>query len=337
MMGIVFEHCTVIGDFKYSSFYSSLFQASVMQFFKFATICFFLIAGFLINHKFQEYKPLAYLKNRFKNTIGPWVFWITILMLVNIGAMLVKYYRSGSSEMTDNFFAYLGEQYYITVFFSSYWFILNFLICIAILLAFKKYIYKIWFGAILACLSLFYSVNLYYDWIITNHTIAVFGFVFYLWLGAYINKYYAEIRAFMKRTSIWFFLALTAFFLLLADLEIIHLKNLDVIDAYNSLRITNVLYSLSFFLLLLKVGPISFLNKYLAPRKNTYGIYLLHPIILVHLLPEILRPFKISINTLSLFEGTVYCIVRFLIVYLISFGLVWLIGWTKIKWSIGVS
>jgi membrane-bound acyltransferase YfiQ involved in biofilm formation len=335
MIGIVFEHCTVIGHFNYLSFSSSLFQASVMQFFKFATIAFFLIAGFLINHKFEEYTPLEYLKNRFKNTIGPWFFWVNVLMLLNIGAMLVKYYRQGSSAMTDNFFAYLGEQYYLTVFFSSYWFILNFLICISILLIFKKYIYKIWFGITLGCVSLFYSVNLYYEWIITSHTIAIFGFVFYLWLGVYMNKYYTEVSAFIKRVSIWYFLAFTAFFFLLADLEIILLKNRGVIDAYNTLRITNILYSLSFFLLLLKVGPISVLNKYLVPRKNTYGIYLLHMIIFLHLLPEIFRPLKIDIDTISLIGGSFYSIIRLLVVYVLSLGLVMLIGRTKFRWSVG--
>lgn len=337
MIGIVFEHCIVIADFNYSSIYTSFLQASVMQFFKFSTIAFFLIAGFLINHKFLEYTPWQYLKNRIKNTFWPWVCWVNIFVLITIGNMLYKYYRHGTSEMTDNFLAYISHEYYITMFFTSYWFILNFLICISILLVFKKYLYKVWFGVILGLVSLFYSVNLYYDWIITSHTVALFGFVFYLWLGVCMNKYYRQILEFIKRRSIWWFIGLTAVLFLFATLETLHLGVLGVADAYNTLRISNILYSLSFFLLLLKIGPIVSLNKYFDPRKHTYGIYLLHPIILYQVLVEIFRPLKITIDTLSFAEAVGYSVVRFLVVYGLSFVIVRLLRYTRLKWSIGVS
>lgn len=337
MMGIVFEHCTTIGVPNYANFYSGMFQASVMQFFKFATIAFFLIAGFLINYKFTEYGPWEYLRNRFKNTIKPWLFWLNVLILLNVINLLVKCFRRGSSQMPDSFFSYLAEQYHYAIFFTSFWFILNFLICIAILLIFKKYIYKLWFGLILAVVSLFYSINLYYDWIITNHSTALFGFVVYLWLGVMMNKHFDKLGPWIHKTSIWWLVGLTTVLFFLADLEAVYLKNLNIEDAYNTLRITNILYSLSFFLLLLKIGPIKAINKYLLPRETTFGIYLIHYIVIQHILTELLRPLKINVNTITLVESAAYSVLRFLIVYVLSIALVMLIRRTKLRWSIGLS
>lgn len=338
MIGIVYEHCTMVGEAHYASFFSGMMQASVMQFFKFSTIAFFLIAGFLINHKFTEYTPLQYIKNRFKSTIGPWSFWLNVLVLLDVVNLVVKYFiYHGTHPMPDNFFAYLAGLYYDIIFFSSFWFILNFLICISILLIFKRYIYNIYFGAVLGLISIFYSVNLYYGWVLTSHSTALFGFVFYLWLGAFINKNYDVISLFIKKTSIWWFIGITVFFFILGDLETVYLKEIAIEDAYNTLRISNILYSLSFFVVLLKIGPIASVNKYLEPRQTTFGIYLLHQIIITHLLTEIFRPFRLYVESLTLFEATLYGIIRFLITYSISLIFVILIRKTWFKWSIGNS
>jgi len=337
MMGIVFEHCTTIGNANYESIFSSMFQASLMQFFKFATIAFFFIAGFLINHKFTEYTAWEYLKNRFKNTIKPWIFWLNVFVSLSVLGVLIKFVKRGRSELPSDFYSYLIEEYRFTIFFTSFWFILNFLICIAILLIFKRYIYKIWFGAILGIVSFFYSVNLYHKWIITDHTTALFGFVFYLWLGVMMNRHYEKLKLWLTKVSVFKLLIITAVLYLLADIEIIHLKELGTIDAYNTLRITNILYSLSFFLLLLKIGPIPCINKYLSPRTTTFGIYLLHQIIIVQILTEIFRPFKINPESISLIDGTIYTLLRFILTYALSVTLVLLIRRTKFKWSIGVS
>src|SRR5689334_3986973 len=57
MFGIVFEHSAVLWGTKYSTIGDTLLQVITMQFWKFATIAFFLIGGFLINYKFTEYTP----------------------------------------------------------------------------------------------------------------------------------------------------------------------------------------------------------------------------------------------------------------------------------------
>lgn len=337
MVGIVFEHTEVFGAANYASFSTSMLQVSVMQFFKFATVAFFLIAGFLINHKFAEYTPFQYLKNRFKNTIGPWAFWLNVLILIEIVNLLfIAYFKyNGERHMPSPFLNYLGESYYNVIFNTSFWFILNFLICIAILLVFKRYIYKIGFGILLGLTSLFYSINLYYGWIRTQHTTALFGFVFFLWLGAYMNKHSDTLFSFIKRTSYTLLIGVTLVFFIAADLEIIYLKSIGIEDAYNTLRITNILYSLSFFLVLLKIGSISYVNRVFEPRKTTFGVYLLHEIIILHVLESLLHPFHGYVSAMTAVGAILYSFLRFIVTYGVTMLIVKVILMTKFKWSIG--
>lgn len=339
MMGIVFEHTEVFGAANYASFYTSMLQVSVMQFFKFATIAFFLIAGFLINHKFTEYTPLEYLKNRFKNTIGPWAFWLNVLVLWQVLDLLfIAYFKyNGERHMPSPFLPYLLHSYYGVVFNTSFWFILNFLICIAILLIFKRYIDRIGFGVVLGLTSLGYSINLYYGWIRTQHTTALFGFVFFLWLGAMMNKHSAWLFGLIKKTSYRLLIGVTLVFFIMADLEIIYLKSIGIEDAYNTLRITNILYSLSFFLILLKVGSVPILNEVFEPRKTTFGIYLLHEIIILQMLAGIIHPFFHGyVTSMTAWEAIGYSFIRFFLTYTITLLFLKIIRSTKFKWSIGL-
>jgi hypothetical protein len=337
MIGIVFEHTEVFGNENYVSFYTSLLQVSVLQFFKFATIAFFLIAGFLINHKFTEYTPWQYLRNRFKSTIGPWALWINVLVLIDIiNLLFIAYFKyNGERHMPSPFIDYLFTSYYNVVINTSFWFILNFLICIAILLLFKRFIYSVVFGVILGMASLFYSLNLYHEWIRTPHTTALFGFVFFLWLGAYMNKHIDALFSFIRRVS-WLALgSITVVLFFLADFEIIYLKSVGMEDAYNTLRLTNILYSLSFFLVLLKIGSVPFVNNVFQPRKTTFGIYLTHQIVILHILNPIFHAFHWYLSSMTAIAAILYSILRFVITYLISIVIVRILFVTKLRWAIG--
>lgn len=336
MFGIVFEHSIDMGMNKYQDLFSTFVQASVVQSFKFATIAFFLISGFLINYKFAEYSPLQYLKRRFKNTIGPWLLWLHVFLIIDIIETWKRYRNSSElSPLSDDFLTFLGKDYYNLITGTSFWFVLNFLICIVLLLIFKKYLYKIGFGILLGLVTLVYSLNLYFEWFITLHTTAVFGFVFFLWLGVYLNRHYDCVLSFIRATSMIKILIITVFLFLLSDLEIIYLKVNGMDDAYNTLRISNILYSLSFFGLLLKLGPISWVNKVLQPRKTTYGIYLIHQIVISYILREILRPFNIDTKGMSIYLACLYGFLRFALVYSITFLIAKGIVKTKFRWAIG--
>lgn len=334
MVGIVFEHSSVLWGNIYETTGDRLIQASAIQFFKFATIVFFIISGFLLNHKFTEYSAVGYLKNRFKNTIGPWLFWVMILVLLNLCHMYFMHMKSDDPLIPLP--EYIYDQLSNIIFHTSFWFIFNFLICISILLLFKKYLFNLSFGILLGCVSLFYSLNLYYGWIITEHTTALFGFVFYLWLGVYVNKYYHLISKFIITISWFWLIAINVGLFAICNAEILFLMNRGSIDSFNTLRISNILYSIGMFLLLLKIGPIKPIQRILKPRETTFGIYLIHQIFIFRLLPEIFNPIGIMVvSKMTVLQATSYTLVRFTIVYFLSILVVATILKTRAKWIIG--
>lgn len=334
MMGIVWEH-SAMGIFSYKDQSSTLIQSFTIQGFKFVTIAFFIIAGFLINHKFQEYSAKQYLKNRYSNTIKPWLFWVFVFVLITIVDRLIAWHKgSDVGLLVTNFPLYLYKLMNIVLFFSPYWFILNFLICITILLLCKKILYKPWFGIILAVLSLVYSVNLYFRWFETTHSAALFGFVFYLWIGVYLNKYYQNFQTFVAKLSWKIILSLILIFLFLGMIESFYLSKHGLMDAYNTLRISNIFYSLIVFVALFKIGPIKAI-KYLKPRQTTYGIYLIHFIVTERLLHLIFQPLHIDATQLSVWANTGITVGRFLLAYGFSLGLTMILSNTKMKWLVG--
>ncbi|TCD12756.1 acyltransferase [Pedobacter frigidisoli] len=336
MIGIVIEHCGIVPTNRYSTQLELTVETCIIQLFKFSTIAFFLIGGFLINHKFQEYTPLEYLKNRFKKTIKPWLFWIIVLMLLMTLDRYVAFMKgSDGGLMTSNFPLYLYTIAKQILLLSPYWFILNFLICITILLIFKKQLYNLWFGLILALLSLFYSVNLYNGWLETTHTTALFGFVFYLWLGVYFNRFYDQVMHIIKSTkwAILIILVLASFVFAVAESN--HLNKIGISDAYNTLRFSNIIYSLVVFALLLKIGNLSWIRRNLHPRETTFGIYLIHVILIERFLPLIFQPLKLKVLEFNVWENTGILLFRFLVVYIISFYLTRLLSKTKAKWMVG--
>lgn len=336
MLGIVIEHSSAFWLLKYTNYSDRLIQAGYMQLFKFATIAFFLISGFLINHKFAEYTPLQYIRNRFKNTIGPWLFWIAIYLAISVAQHLFMFLKSGDSKNlpTDWYDATIG-LFFRVIFHSNYWFILNFLICIAILLLCKRYIYKWGFGLILGLMSFFYSINLYFGWVQPEHTTALFGFVFYLWLGIFLNKNFVEVKNILNKISMSTLIVANLILFTLSILETVHLMDLKMADPFNTLRATNIFYSIGIFALLLKIGDMKEVQKALNPRHTTFGIYLFHQIIIDWVLIEIVRPFKLNLDTMSAMNVVGYSLLRFVFVYALSLLLAKFIAKTNFKWSIG--
>ncbi len=335
MIGIVLEHSPAVGNDIYLNNVDTFIGALFIQLFKFSTIAFFLIGGFLINYKFQEYNSLQYLKNRFKNTIKPWLFWVFVFMVLTTIDRYVAYRKGGEGLLVTHFFQYLVELLNHALFYTTYWFILNFLICITILLIFKKFLYKIWFGVILGCISAIYSINIYYNWFITLHSAALFGFIFFLWLGVYLNKYYDRIIVFLNKIT-WYPLLLLGFMSFgLAIAESFQLLNLGSKDAYNTLRISNIVYSLIIFAVLLKIGNIPTMQKKFQPRKTTFGVYLIHYLLISRFLPLIFQPLKLDYQHLSIWANTGILLIRFLITYSLSFTITSMILKTRLKWAVG--
>lgn len=336
MIAIVMEHCSLFWGIHYKNLSDQIIQSIALQTLKPGTIIFFILAGFLIGDKFNTYNTIEYLKRRINNTIKPWLFWIGILLFLNFIQGFLRYTKGKIPNFFDTPIVDFFQQLNHIVFFTSFWFILNFLICIFILLLFRKYIYKLKFGLLLLCLSLFYSVNVYFLWIPTAHTTALFGFIFYLWLGVQLHKYFDKFNQIIGKIKKYQLVVITLACLVLNISEGIFLMNLGSEDPFNTLKITTIIYSLSAFLLLYKIADFKLIDK-LNPRSTTFGIYLIHQIIVFHLLQIIFKLLHINYNDSSSITVLLLQIFRFLVVYSLTYTIVSLIlrKGGRLKWIIG--
>ncbi len=336
MIGIVMEHASVFWNVKFITIQDRILQTISLQFFKFGTIVFFLVAGFLIGDKIKTYTPAQYMKRRLSTTVKPWLFWVAFIILLNYVDLLVKQLRNPDENLFANPVLQFFKQITDMVFYTSFWFIINFLIGMGILLVFRKYLNSLLFGVVLLLLSLFYALNLYQQYLATEHTIAVFGFIFYLWLGFQIHEHYGRFQQFVKKLPLWFLIFCSLGMLIISCTESMYLLNINPKDPYNTLRVTNVVYSVFCFLLLFKIGNLKWVDS-IKPRVTTFGIYLIHYIIILHLLPHILRPMHLydvkGFTAIQLFFMQLF---RFFLAYGITYFLVRMIYKVpKIRWVIG--
>jgi len=334
MIGIVADHNFNVGDYIFQVYSTNYWIYFInIQLAKFGTISFFLLAGFLLGDKFTEYTPGQYLNRRFKNTFKPWIIWSLIFLAVIIikEAVVTAKFNPGHF----NFVETLVNGLAIVYLYSNYWFIINFLICIAILLIFRKNLYSLKLGSILLACTLFYCVNCYYEWIFPIHTTAIFGFVFFLWLGAQLNKKWNIIDEKIKELPYYVFILAFLLTFAFTAFESTRLMALKSMEPVNTLRFSNILYSLAACALLIKIRDFNWIS-YFKPRETTYGIYLVHYILVYALVDEILRHFNIGKPAnLSVWGIVAYQYVRFIIVYLITFGFVMAVNSTPYRWLIG--
>lgn len=336
MMSIVMEHATNFDDSIYlpkSSMEANIFSF-ITQFGKFGTIGFFLLAGFLIGEKFTDYTPGQYLKRRLDSTFIPWLFWTTIFLLSLLIDDYIRISRFNHGVIPPEFHDKLIWQFSLVYLYSSFWFIPNFLICITILLLFKKHLYNKWFGAILLGFTLLYTVNIYTETIQPRHSTAILGFVFFLWLGAQFNRRLDALEQWIAKTSYAVWIALCIVTLALGMGEANILKGLHSVDPFNTLRLSNILYSLACFFLLLRIKQFNFV-KFLKPRETTYGIYLLQTIIVSSILPLIFKPLKYSWESLSFPMVIGFLFLRTVLTYFMAYFMVRLLSATKLKWVVG--
>jgi len=338
MICIVMEHSSLLLGKTYTLLSDQIIQVTTLHIWKFGTIVFFLLSGFLIGDKFETYTSAEYFKRRWGNTFKPWLFWVTVAVALNYINFAIVYFKFGMNDILLNPWQTFYTQVYNVVFLSSFWFIINFLICIGILLAFRRYINSMVFGGILAVFSLFYSVNLYFNWIPTGHTVAIFGFVFYLWLGYQLNKNFSAFTQWVNRVSKWWLvLAVVAAFVLdcCETFWMAHLKLVDV--GFNTLKLTNIIYSLVAFVALFKFSPYIHIQQF-KPRTVTFGIYLIHHLLLFHVLPEFFRPLGIRDEDYRpMWQMLSLTLARFILAYSMSYFITLLIakGPKQISWLVG--
>jgi len=334
MIGIVMEHSSPFLGLQLISLPDKIIQIVSLQFIKFGTIVFFILAGFLIGDKFHQYTTKEYLGRRLQTTIRPWLFWVAIFLVLFYINQAVLYFKGSDQVGISHPLAYLIDRFHFILVYTSFWFIINFMFCITILLLFRKYMYNLGFGIILGIFSLFYSVNVYFDWIPTSHTTALLGFIFYLWLGVIMHKYIALFNKWINNRSFALIFSLVIITFILSCLETLGLMQLGIVDSLNTLRITNILYSFASFLFLYRFCNFKSIEK-LRPRSMTFGIHLIHHILILIFLPMILQPLKISYQSESAWSLFYMQFLIFILIYGTSYIIVYYIGRSKWKWVVG--
>lgn len=263
MIAVVAVHCTWGGNYLAHS--GTFF---LLQGLKFATIAFFICAGFLLGNKIVTDRPFSYFENRVKNVALPWSIWTGAFILLLVAKAFLMREAVTTTTWTD---AALS-----VVFDTSYWFVPNLLLGLAILLTFRKWLFSPVLGACLGAVSLFYAANIYLDVMPTGHPSAVVGFIFYIWLGVNFFRQKDAVVAYLARVP-WSVIFLTVLLTYaLAMWETNYIKALGGLDPLNSVKISNQIFSLAVFAMLVKSNW-RMVPSAMKVREVTFGIYLIHP------------------------------------------------------------
>lgn len=178
----------------------------------------------------------------------------------------------GTESMNTSIASDLSTIAYI-LFYSPYWYVPVYFITLIVILIFNRYMNKIWFGAILMLITAFYTFSFRSQ--IKDHTTAFFAFVFYVWLGMFINEKNLIEKIRKWRVDVLIILIVIA--LILASFQsYLLLVNHDLFY-FNNLRFFNQVYGVLFFCLLIRICPQNPTFLSLIPgRKRMVFIFIMY-------------------------------------------------------------
>lgn len=312
--------------------FEGIIKSFVKQLGAISTIIFFIVSGILMRSKLQGYNLKGYFNERIPGVYGPWLF----IVFFNIFLIMV-YQLSKQDLLANRSLSTIANSIYAIVngliVYGPYWFVLTYLVGMVVLIYFKRYSCNIYFGLVLGAITLVYALNFHFEWIDTFHTKAILGYTFFIWLGFQFHTHWEKILAKAKKITWLIMLIMMIVFFSIACYEGYFLSVKGVRDPFASNRMTNIIFSLIFFICLLKIGPIRIINN-LRPRKIVYGIYLINSIVIFGLT----LLFKKDIDNLYLADiwlllalqlvfFTITIMLTYLVVYfLINSSLRWIIG-----------
>jgi len=338
MAAVVFVHCISASFLMAGLSPSGELERVMRQPVSFDIIGFFLISGFLMSEGLTKRSPGEYLKRRLRRIFLPWLFWYLLFfasLLIN-DAMLGRLRVMSLHEDAQ----WALHRLVFCLFSSVYWFVPNLLIALCILLACRRFLFDLRLGGALLALSLFYGVNIYAHWIpFQGHSEALLGFIFYLWLGAWAARNFGLIQALNERIPALSLMVLGALAGLAALLESGVLFAAGNPHPMNTLRICNQAYSVVLILAIFK------LRKPVWPRAvnvrtTTFGIYLIHIIVLSLLTSVIKQPIGKALagQTWGWAAAAAVCLSLgvFAVVYGVSLFLTqWALNNPRLRWMVG--
>ncbi len=243
---------------------------------KFGSIAFFLTSGFLLGERIEKCSPMGYLGRRLQRVFLPWLAWISLLTVILLASDIVHHRVVLGAGMS----AALWQKFYACLTQTAFWFVPNLFVGLTILLIFRRHLRDLRLGAALLAINLIYVANIYARWWQTSHTKAVFGFVFYLWLGSYASLHHRKLTQWVSRIRMKAFVSLAVLAGLAAFAEARLLDHRGSTDPSNTLRLTNQFFSIFVVFILLKLRRPTW-PGFVNVRNHTFGIYLSHTIILI--------------------------------------------------------
>lgn len=333
MLCIVWGH-SLLGweKLRFKTVDYQIIQAIILETGKIGTISFFLITGYFLGDKIQTYTVQGYIKRRFFTLILPWFIF---LLLFALSVLLLDFpynlFKHANFQNTIHFLLSLAGY---SIFYSVYWYVPVSVISVTALIIFKKYINTLWFGISLAVLTTFYSVNLYFGWVPENHTKSVLAYMFFIWLGYMLKNNERTLGYFLKTVSWPAIFPVFSLLFFVACFEAVELTKSGSADPFSTVRFSNIIVSLVMFLTLLKTEKLNWVNKF-EPRKCVYGIYLVHCIILVQFRAILNYFIKDPVNINHLGTSMILQVFYFLMTFITSYFIVFLLRKSKLKFMIG--
>ncbi len=340
MAAVVFIHCIAWISRIAGNDSTAMFERGLRQPVSFDVIGFFLVSGFLMEEQLTRRRPMEYLKRRFHRVLTPWLFWFSLFCSILLISDVILG-RFGLHAWMHNAFV-IAHRVFDGLFSSIYWFVPNLMISLCILLLCRRFMFNLRLGCILMGISLFYGLDVHAQWFpIGNHTQALFGFVFYLWLGAWASRNFTAIQAWIARTSTSALMMLVVLAGSAAFLESNMLAASGSHNPMNTLRICNQVYAVVLVLLIFKLRRPAW-PRFIDVRANTFGIYLIHPILLLllgHVVNRTMFGPIVHLPRASLAATLLFLsLCCFVLLYGCSLALTkWLLGRPGLRWMVGAS
>jgi hypothetical protein len=296
------------------------------------TINFFIISGFFFANKIQQFTVVGYLRYRLFSIIIPWLLFVVLfvlMQLVQIVTLPKLFVQNPAATATLAFNLFIAA-----IFHAAFWFIPLSILSACLLIVCKKFINTLWFGTLLGGITVFYCINLYHGWVSVNHARSFVGYVFFMWLGVQVKVHLQWVKIFVEKLLWWLLVPAIAVLAMLACREGWVLKSAGCKDAFASIRFSNILLSLLLFAAVLKVPQKAWVGK-INPHKYIYGIYLVHSLVLLKLMP-LMSKFVLTRHMFGNFgEAILTQLLFFACVVTITYGLVLGIKNSQLRFLIG--
>jgi peptidoglycan/LPS O-acetylase OafA/YrhL len=315
-------------------------EAALIQLRTFGVPLFFVCSAFLMAAGLA--RPASslqgYWKSRLRQVAMPWLLWVGVFE----GLALTKFCFRHGLDLHG-----IIEQSWRNVFDESYWFVPILLVSLAMLLPLYRYWPSWWLGLVFWVLSLFYGLNLYSHWVMSSHSVAIFGYLFPLWLGIQLFHHVQRLQAWLQRLPWGLILAIFCLSVTLMYLEERMLLRWGIPNTYNALQLSNQVYALVVLMVCMKLR-VRLMPAWIDVRKDSYGIYLSHPLVasfgrgVINLTaglsgtePSLFMRLPTLIHNPYTRMGLIF--VWFIMIYAMSLLITKALRMTPLAWTVGVT